>query len=62
MHDDVAAYLDAHGSTTDARGVAMQKFEDDFDAWKKIRDEVVFPAAAAGDTQAAYAAVNGPAA
>jgi len=58
--DSIAAYLAAHGSTTDERGAAMVAFESDFAAWKQIRDTVVFPAADSGDTAAAYAAIAGP--
>jgi methyl-accepting chemotaxis protein len=60
VHENVANYLAAHGSTTDARGTAMTTFETDFAAWKQVRDTVVFPAADAGDSVAAYAGVSGP--
>jgi len=60
VHENVAAYLAAHGSTTDARGAAMATFEADFAAWAKIRDTVVRPAADAGRTSDAYSAMDGP--
>ena len=60
VHENVTTYLAEHGSTTDARGASMVKFEANFDAWKQVRDSVVFPAAEAGDSAAAYEGIYGP--
>jgi len=60
VHENVATYLKEHGSSTDARGLAMVQFESDFNAWTKIRDASVLPKADAGDYSAAYAIINGP--
>ncbi len=55
----VDAYFSAHGSHSDTDGRLMTQFVAKFSAWKQVRDTVVIPAANAGHTQAAYAAVAG---
>jgi methyl-accepting chemotaxis protein len=56
---DIAAYVRAHGSTTDARGKLMAKFIPLLARYRKIRDQQVFAAADAGKSTAAYALVKG---
>ncbi|KQW48331.1 hypothetical protein ASC77_06095 [Nocardioides sp. Root1257] len=41
----VAAYLAAHGSSTDRRARLMSDFQDAWSQWKDVRDNTVFPLA-----------------
>ena len=54
---DIAAYFASHGSRTDRTGSLMADFATRLAAWRKVRDEQVFPPADQGDQDAAYAAV-----
>jgi methyl-accepting chemotaxis protein len=56
----IAAFFSAHGSRTDAGGKLMTDFAAKFATWQQVRDSVVRPAADAGQSAAAYAALAGP--
>jgi methyl-accepting chemotaxis protein len=55
----IARYLAAHSSRTDKGGQLMTQFATKFATWQKVRDTVVLPAADAGNSKAAYAAMSG---
>ena len=60
VQDAIGQYFIAHGSHSDTRGRLMMTFADNFAAWQKVRDTSVRPAADAGQSAAAYAALAGP--
>jgi methyl-accepting chemotaxis protein len=60
VQTSIEAFFTAHGSRTDADGQLMTEFAAKFLAWQQIRDTVVRPAADSGNSQAAYAGLNGP--
>ena len=60
VRDSVSGYLATHGDSSDDRARLMGVFAAKFEAWKQVRDTVVRPAADAGRTTQALAAVSGP--
>jgi methyl-accepting chemotaxis protein len=55
---DILAYVDGHGSATDAAGLLMTTFVADLGAWRTVRDRAVKPAADRNDLPAAYAVMG----
>jgi len=57
---DLAAFIKAHGSSTDPEGANATAFGTKLAAWRKVRDEQVIAPAAKGDRPAAAAGLSGP--
>jgi hypothetical protein len=60
VRDGVTAYLAVHGSASDQRAILMRSFSTAFAAWRHVRDTAIRPAADAGDSGRAKAAMAGP--
>lgn len=58
--DQAALYLESRGSRTDARGSLMVAFQQDLDAWRKLRDSQLRPLADEGKHAPAAAVMRGP--